>query len=513
MPSKFFWTSLRARETALFLCLLLPCTALTQPKVIRPIDGPAYRADRILIIPKPGHAGALGQLHAQSRARVLKAFPRLANIHGVELPGGVDAVEMVERYRGSGHVLAADLDHWIEPVAAPNDPGYTSGDQWHLNNTGQSGGLVDADIDAPEAWNTLNSASNIIVAVIDSGLLQTHEDLTANLWVNPDEIAGNGIDDDGNGIIDDVHGFNAAATPASGNLTDQIGHGTHVSGIVGAVGNNGKGVAGVAWKVQIMVCKFLVPGGGDLLDAVECLDYATAKRAKVINCSFVAPGFNGTLSNAFWAVRNEGIIVVAAAGNSGANNDVSPQFPASFKIDNVVAVTATTRTDSQGYNYGATSVHLGAPGFDILSTSFGSNTSYGYMSGTSMASPCVAGAVALLRTRFPTWTHQQIISRLLSTTDPLPSLAGKCISGGRLNLARALGPPDFAIEPALFDWVATNGMTAIPLSNDGVSGAQVLPFAFRFYGRDYQQIYIGANGSLGSPILTWVFHSILIYLT
>ncbi|PYJ01081.1 MAG: hypothetical protein DME25_18975, partial [Verrucomicrobia bacterium] len=482
---------------ALWWFTLLPLAIQAQaPVVIRPAEGPAFRADRILIIPKAGHAGALDQLHATTGARVLKAFPNTANIHVLELSGGAAAPQVVTRYQQSGHVQAAALDSWINATAAPNDPAFTNGPQWYLNNTGQSGGVPDADIDAPEAWDTLNSASNIIVAVIDSGIRQTHEDLADNLWVNPDEIAGNEFDDDGNGLVDDLHGINAMTN--SGDPTDDTGHGTHVSGILGAVGNNALGTCGVAWRVQIMACKFLGPNGGSESDLIQCLDYARAKRARVINCSFEAPDFDSVLSNAFWAVRNAGIVVVAAAGNSGTDNDVTPTYPASFAMDNVVAVMATTRTDGYvAFNYGANSVHLGAPGFDIWSTYFRSNSDYVPLSGTSMSAPCVAGAVALLRARFPTFDHRQIIARLLATTDPLPSLAGRCLTGGRLNLAKALGTGDFTFQAAAFDWVPTNGMTSIELTDDGVSPARPLPFALDFYGQPYGQIYVGANGLIG----------------
>jgi hypothetical protein len=501
MPSKFSREILQARLAALLLFSLVPpATSDESPMVIRPPLGPAFRDDRILIIPKLGHAGELSRFSGQVGARVLKAFPETANIHVLALPKGASAPEYVRRYRQSGHVQVADLDYWIDLAALPNDPAFITGGQWHLNNTGQDGGVADADIDAPEAWDTLNSASNIIVAVIDSGIRQTHEDLAGNLWVNPSEIPGNGIDDDHDGIVDDVHGLNAAAN--SGDLTDNCGHGTHVAGILGAVGNNGLGVCGVSWRVQIMACKFLTGSisscGGSESDLIQCLDYARLKGAKVINCSIVTPSTSAALSNAFWAVRNAGIVVVAAAGNSGTDNDVTPYYPASFAMDNVVAVTATTRADEfANLNYGANSVHLGAPGVDILSTFYRSDADYATQTGTSLAAPCVAGAIALLRARFPSADYRQLIARVLATTDPLPSLTGRCITGGRLNLARALGTGGFTAGTAPFAWIATNAMTSIVLSDDGVSTPQPLPFAFSYYGQTYGQVYIGANGLMG----------------
>src|SRR5262245_39218503 len=181
MPSKFRREVLRARFTALVLFVAIIWGA---PSRVHGQPDSRVRDDRLLIIPKAGHAVGLNALHGQSRARVLKVFPQLGNIHVLEVPQGTDTRALAARYRQSGHVETADPDHWITLSADPNDPGYVSGEQWHLNNTGQSSGLPDADIDAPEAWETFNSASNIIVAIIDSGVRQTHQDLAANLWVN-----------------------------------------------------------------------------------------------------------------------------------------------------------------------------------------------------------------------------------------------------------------------------------------------------------------------------------------
>jgi subtilisin family serine protease len=479
---------------------LLPFMAAAQeqvPVIVRPADGPAYREGRILVIPKAGRAAALGRFHGQTGARLRKAFPRLANIQVLELPQGLSARDAIARYRQSGYAAVVELDYWIEASTCSNDPSFINGDQWHLDNFGQAGGLAGADIHAREAWSIRNSASNIVVAVIDSGIRTSHQDLTNNLWINPGEIAGNGLDDDANGIVDDVHGINATTTPSSGNLNDDFGHGTHVAGIVGATANNGIGVSGVAWKVRIMSCRFLDrSGNGALSDLQECLDYARAKGATVVNCSFESSVSSVTLSNAFLELRDAGIVVVAAAGNSGTDNDMFPKYPASFPMDNIVSVTATTRTDDQSYNYGAMSVHLGAPGVSIYSTRNQSDSHYTSDSGTSFAAPCVAGAAALVLAEFPGLSYRQVIDRLLGTVDPLPSLAGRCLTGGRLNLARALSG-GFTIQSTPYSWVPTNGMTSITLANDGVSTARPLPFTFQFGGRDYTNIYIGANGIIG----------------
>ncbi len=378
----------------------------------------------------------------------------------IQLPPGANIREALAQYQQSGLVEFAEPDYIVRASVAPNDPHYASGLLWALHNSGQSAGVADADIDAPEGWETLHSASNIVVAVIDSGVRYTHEDLAGNMWTNPGEIPGNGIDDDQNGFIDDVHGINAITD--SGEPNDDNGHGTHVAGTLGAVGNNGKGIAGVAWQVQVMAGKFLDSNGdGEISDAVQCIDYARCHGAKIINASWGGPDSSFALQSALNSARSAGIIVVAAAGNEKNDNDVTPNYPSSYTLDNIVAVTATTRADvldATYADYGLKSVDLGAPGTTIYSAWHTSDRTYTFLSGTSMAAPHVAGALALLSARFTNETYRQLITRLLAATDPLPSLAGKCVTGGRLNLDKALGPSLIA------DFTATPMTGSLPLT-------------------------------------------------
>jgi subtilisin family serine protease len=190
---------------------------------------------------------------------------------------------VIQQYQTSGLVEYAQFDFIYHAFITPNDPLFTN--QWALNNTGQPGGTPDADIDAPEGWDIQSQAPNIVVAVTDTGARLTHEDLTENLWVNAGEIPGNGIDDDGNGYKDDVHGINAITE--SGDPSDDAGHGTHVAGIIGARGNNDKGVSGVAWQLKLMILKWLdSEGEGSDADALECLEYAKNKGAQIVNASW-----------------------------------------------------------------------------------------------------------------------------------------------------------------------------------------------------------------------------------
>ena len=387
-----------------------------------------YRDDQILLQPKTGiNAPALQAFHSAQKSAVIGTFAGLGGLQIVRLPAGETVPDFITKCEQSGLVAFAEPDYLGQVYATPNDPRYLDGTLWGLHNTGQNGGTVDADIDAPEAWDVLNSASNIVVAVIDTGVRYTHEDLAANMWVSS---------------YDSSHGLNALA--GTTDPSDDSGHGTLVAGILGAVGNNGKGVAGVAWRVQIMACKsFDNFGIGNLSATITCLDYARTNGARIINASW---GFNPgsqALSNAVYAARAAGIIVVAACGNSTVNVDVTPSYPATYPLDNIISVAYTTRNDTLAgpSNYGATNVHLAAPGEQIYSTYGATDNFYLTSSGSSYAAPFVAGACALLLARFPAESHQQIISRVLNATDPLPTLAGKCVTGGRLNLRKALSPP------------------------------------------------------------------------
>ncbi|MBI2949647.1 MAG: S8 family serine peptidase, partial [Verrucomicrobia bacterium] len=412
-----------------------------------PLSTDFFRGSRILIKPKRG--ADLAGLHLLLGGRVLRTFSEMDGWQVVQISAEKSVPEIILEYRHSGLVEQAEPDYAVRLSRTPNDPRFLDGSLWGLHNTGQSGGVSDADLDAPEAWDVQFEARDIIVAVIDTGVRYTHEDLAANMWVNPGETGSNligldkkvnALDDDGNGYVDDVHGINAIL--GTGNPLDDHGHGTHLSGTIGGVGGNGLGGAGVAWRVRLMACKFLNPRGeGSISDAITCIDYARRHGAKIINASWGSPAFqSAALRDAIDSVRRAGILWVAATGNDGQDNDLNPLYPASYDLDNIVAVAATERTDKLApfSNYGATSVDLAAPGDFILSAWNQSNNAYEYLRGTSMAAAYVSGASALLRARYPQESYSQIKDRLLSSIDPLPSLSGKSVTGGRLNLHQAL---------------------------------------------------------------------------
>jgi subtilisin family serine protease len=385
---------------------------------------PEHRPDQFLVQPRPG--ADLFAFHSSRGCKVLRTFDHVRGLQVVRASPNQNLESLITAYKRSGLVEFAEPDYIGHVFATPNDPGFSNGSLWALNNFGQSGGTPHADIDAIHAWDLITSASNIIVAVLDTGVRYTHEDLATNMWVNP---------------IDHSHGTNAVA--GTTDPSDDGTHGTAVAGIIGAAGNNGKGVTGVAWQVQLMACKCFNSGGtGTVSDTIACFDYACANGAKIINASF---GFAASLSlsNAVSAARDARIIVVAACGNSGGSIDPNPPYPAGIHLDNVISVAYTTRNDTlaSASSYGPTNVHLAAPGDQIYSTFPATDSWYFTQSGSSFAAPYVSGACALVMARFPTESHQTIISRILNGTDPLPSLAGKCTTGGRLNLRKALSPP------------------------------------------------------------------------
>lgn len=386
---------------------------------------------RLLVQARPGaDAGALARFHEQAGAKVLTQFPAHAGLELVALPAGQTVPAMINRYERSGLVEYAEPDYARELALMPNDPRFLDGTLWGLNNTGQSGGKPGADIAAVAGWDIQNTASNIVVAVLDTGIRPTHEDLAANIWTNP---------------VDGGYGWNALSN--SFTPLDDEGHGTLVSGVLGAVGNNGTGCVGVAWSVQIMAGKcFNSQRIGYDSDIIACIDFARSHGARIVNASLGGDAFSLSLSNAIYSLRTNGILLVAAAGNSGRNIDTTPYYPACYDLDNVVSVAYSTRTDTLGTysNFGATNVDLAAPGDQMYSTFFTADNAYlggVYLYGTSFAAPYVSGALALLLARFPAEPYPQILARLYNGVDPLPSLAGKCLTGGRLNLRKALSPP------------------------------------------------------------------------
>jgi thermitase len=327
-----------------------------------------------------------------------------------------NSAETVGALQASDGVEYAECNYRVFIVATPNDPLFSQ--QWGFTK-----------ISAPAAWDRITQASNVTVAMIDTGISLSHPDLQANLWTNPAPTFG------------DVHGANFVPATPTGNPDDDNGHGTHTAGTVGAVTNNAVGVAGTAWRVNLMALKFLDAGGtGAISNAIRAVNYGIQHKADIMSNSWGGGGFSQALSDAINAANQAGILFVAAAGNSTKNNDANAFYPCNYNLPNVICVAATDQNDNLATfsNFGAKSVHLGAPGVSILSTLPSGN--YGTLSGTSMATPHVSGAAALLKGAFPTWQAADLKQQILATVDPLASLQGKTVTGGRLNLGRALPP-------------------------------------------------------------------------
>ena len=388
-------------------------------------DAP-HRDDRVLVAfhdqaPAALRLTAVQRLDLQPAPDAQSPYFASLVIPAAARANGARVEDYVKALRRDPSVRVAEPDYLVSTAATPNDPSYSS--MWGLHNTGQTGGVADADVDAPEAWDLTTGSSSVIVAVIDTGTDYSHPDLTANILRN---------------ASNQVVGYDYANNDAD--PMDDHGHGTHVAGTIGAVGNNGVGVTGVCWNVRIMPLKFLAAaGGGSISNAILCVDFARVNGAQVMNNSWGGGGFSLLLLEAIRRARTAGILFTAAAGTAGANNDENPFYPAGYNrfSDNVLSVGSTTASDalSSFSNFGARSVDLGAPGSSILSTLPG-NT-YGNFSGTSMATPHVSGAAALTLARFPSVGVDGLRRRLLGGTDRISALTGKSVYG-RLNAARAV---------------------------------------------------------------------------
>ena len=338
-------------------------------------------------------------------------------------------------------ILYAEPNYIRSKNVLPNDPDFSQ--LWGLNNIAQEGGLLDADIDAPEAWDTSTGSANSVIGILDTGVDYTHQDLAANMWINPGEIPDDGIDNDNNGYVDDIHGIDCVNNDSD--PIDDDSHGTHVAGTIGAEGDNGIGITGVNWNTRIMALKFLDElGGGDVVGQIECLAYAVNMKKNhginihITNNSYGGPFFTQIEKDAIQASADANMLFIAAAGNELNNNDINPSYPATYDLDNIISVAATTRTDELASfsNFGATTVDIGAPGADILSTTPGDQ--YQRFDGTSMATPHVTGAASLLWSNNPSLTALAIKNKLMLLADPIPALAGKTVSGRRLNINTAL---------------------------------------------------------------------------
>jgi subtilisin family serine protease len=428
----------------------------------------------------------------QIGSKVIREFPSIGWEH-VRLPAGMNVAEALDQYKSLPGVALVQPNFIYHTLITPNDPQF-----------GSLYGL--SKIQAPQAWDTTTGRSSVVVADIDLGVDYNHEDLKDNMWRNPGETgldangndkATNGIDDDGDGYIDDVYGIDTINHDSDPVDDSSFSHGTHTSGTIGAVGNNAKGVVGVNWTVRIMAIKSHdASGNGTSASVVEAFNYATMMRQRGANVRATnsswggapeAASYDQALKDAIDAAGNAGIVNVCAAGNGNNNNDVNPFYPASYDSPSIISVAASDSNDNKaGFSsYGATSVDLAAPGSGILSTIRSVFGSYGFLSGTSMAAPHVTGAAALLCSYNPNLTVAQIKSTLLNSVDVLPQWSGLTVSGGRLNVAKALQMTPMP-TPA-------NGTISGIVTED--NGRPVEGTVIRLSGTQNRKIITDANGA------------------
>jgi subtilisin family serine protease len=409
--------------------------AAPEPRAAKEATGPEAAPGRLIAKFKAGAANnARGLLVARHGLREVAALRGIGAFVLEFADEARDPHAVAAALRDSELVEYAEPDYVLRAARLPSDPLFP--ELWGLHDG------ADHDIDAPQAWDVTTGDPAVVVGVIDTGIAYTHPDLAANMWRNLGEVPGNFLDDDRNGWVDDVYGVDCVN--GDGDPLDDHDHGSHVAGTIGAVANNGRGVVGVAWDVRLMALKFLAADGSGLTsDAVECLDYARSMRLRGVNVRLTSNSWGGTgqsqaLSDAIRRAADAGILFVAAAGNAATNSDTEPFYPAAHPHPEILSVAATSRSDALASfsNYGPRSVDLAAPGVGILSTV--RSGSYGSFSGTSMATPHVAGAAALVFARNPGASPLGVKAAILNGVDPLPSLAGRLVSGGRLDARRAL---------------------------------------------------------------------------
>lgn len=424
----------------LFIGLLI-ISALSQPSLTSAAQAQSetsasYAPDRLFVsfraaAPTEGRQRALDAI----QATVIKEYALAPGVMLVQLNGGaaIDVPAAQAILAKDPAVNYAEPDYWITPLdAIPDDP--RLGEMWGLANA-----------NAPSAWQYHSGSGEMVVAVIDMGADYNHPDLANNIWINPDEIAGNGIDDDANGYVDDIRGYDFYYH--DNDPMDAGTHGTHVAGTICAEGNNGIGVTGILWRCQIMILQFMGPTGGFTSGALDALSYAVDKGVRVSNNSWGSNSFSTPLYTAIQNAQAIGHVYVAAAGNNGRNTDLVPLYPGSFNLDNIISVGSiqSNETPASSSNYGALSVDLHAPGVGILSTTAGGG--YGTMSGTSMASPHVTGAAALLLSADPDLTYQEIRDLLLQSARPIAALAGLSATGAVLDIGAAFDQMPGSAQP------------------------------------------------------------------
>src|SRR5688572_19779097 len=423
---------MQVRLVILAICLLTTATfALSQES--------RYVPDEVLIRVDTAATAKVDRRLDRDGAKVLERFSQIG-WQRVKLPAGMSVDDAVARFEKIDGVAAVQPNFYYRLQVTPNDPQFPAPGMWGLTK-----------ISAPAAWDLSTGSPAVVVANIDTGVRYTHEDLAANMWTNPGEINGNSIDDDNNGFVDDYYGYDFRFNDSDpiDDVTGFGGHGSHTAGTVGAVGNNNVGVTGINWNVRIMALKIYSPAGTDTTSAmlIAAYQYVVLMKNRGVNIRVTnnsyggcneACGYDQATKNAIDAMGQAGILNVFAAGNSGTNNETTPHYPSNYTSPSIVAVTASDINDNRLFNFGPISVDLGAPGASILSTISNNDSAYGHKGGTSMATPHVSGAAALLAAHNPSLSAASLKATIMNSVDVLANWNGVVKSGGRLNVQRAL---------------------------------------------------------------------------
>ncbi len=439
----------------------------------------------------------------------------------LKLPAGIDVFEAVAAMKQDGRVAYAEPNEIITLDEVESTPAQQSGSQesgaadepndldpklWGLNNTGQTGGKVGADVSAVDAWKVTTgdgSDNGPLIAIIDTGIDYNHPDLRANIWTNPGEIPGDNIDNDNNGVVDDIHGYYPGAN--SGDPMDGHSHGTHCAGTIAAVGNNGEGVTGVMQNARLMAVKIFGDSGSTTAaDIVKGINYTTRMGADITSNSWGGGGRSEAIRDAF--ASNDALHIIAA-GNSNYDNDKRDNFPSNYNLDNIVAVAATNHNDERASfsQWGATKVDVAAPGRNIWSTVPISKGSYGNKSGTSMATPHVSGGAGLIMSAYPDATNEEVKARLIHGSDKIDALKDISVSDGRVNFAASVendniapgSPNDFGASHvssrgAELSWTSVGDDN---WANGAAQGVEILVSDKPFSAQDAKPQTIGLGGA------------------
>ncbi len=472
----------------------------------------AVVADQLLVSVQPGIAPAkVAAALAAEGIAVREKLPGSDTLL-LQLPDHeIDAIDRaLTRLAPHGDLFKSLDTNGVGFGGAPNDPSFPT--QWALKNTGQSLGTAGADVNASGLWSIVTSAPRVLVAVLDSGMEFSHSDLVGIAWTNPGEVEGNGIDDDGNGRVDDVNGWDFVNS--DNNPADDHNHGTHVTGIIAARRDNGIGVTGLADPVSILPCKILnSANSGFTSDLIAALDYARLTGARVMNLSLQNYPANQSLADAIDRAQSADIVLCICAGNQGVNNDGTPNYPSSFTNPNIIAVGNHDRTDvrwSGGFapsNFGAASVDLFAPGRDVMST-IRPNT-YAVLTGTSMSCPHVAAVAAIIRALNPAWTFADVKSCILATVTTRPAYNGICFTGGRLNAEAAIRRAIQLVPEADPDGDGITSFAEYGLATDPLRGNAGGVPAFQINGPSLELTYSRARADVSysveasDDLITW----------